>query len=368
MVIMDDGFGGRPAPPKFDFQTDVENQIIYGEIGFGYVEPEELQRQKEFDLFLRSEIGFSYVEPEELQRQEKEREAKQIIEQSGYLQNSQLPENSDLLRNATKALAEAIRHFCETGERVEMQDSNLQVLLGRYIKEKEQQEFQRQKDAIDKMSAHEISQKYSFVKQLNPYQGIDATNVHLRRYVISRYYEQLQNEAPKSPSLQNDPSYRYHQQLAQSGVDPATGEKASPAQIAHSQAVMASMVLSPFAQSLSLAYNYPIHKKDTKPTDEAPKYTPPSGGGGVTNTFVKNDKTITMGHGGRRQEIMNKLGLNYLEVEEAIANHVSTQNLNIGNNAHQYIEVNGTTIQYRPFVLPDGTINVGTYFVPGTKK
>jgi hypothetical protein len=28
------------------------------------------------------------------------------------------------------------------------------------------------------------------------------------------------------------------------------------------------------------------------------------------------------------------------------------------------VTVNGTTIQYRAYTLPDGTINVGTYYVP----
>ncbi len=98
--------------------------------------------------------------------------------------------------------------------------------------------------------------------------------------------------------------------------------------------------------------------------DDVPKYTPPKGGGGITNTIIKNGKTITFGHGGRRD--VGVQGFNYGEVEDLIANHVSQKSLNIGHNAPVYIPYEGKIIEYRPYLREDnGIINIGTYIIRG---
>jgi RHS repeat-associated protein len=70
---------------------------------------------------------------------------------------------------------------------------------------------------------------------------------------------------------------------------------------------------------------------------------------------------ITFGHGARHLE---GSGLSQAAVESAIENAIRA----IPNSGSHWgwVQVNGQWIQYRAFVLPDGTINVGTYVrVPG---
>jgi len=71
---------------------------------------------------------------------------------------------------------------------------------------------------------------------------------------------------------------------------------------------------------------------------------------------------ITFGHGARHLE---GSGLSQAAVESAIEGAVRAAP-NAGTRWGCWVQVNGQWIQYRAFVLPDGTINIGTYVrVPG---
>jgi RHS repeat-associated protein len=92
------------------------------------------------------------------------------------------------------------------------------------------------------------------------------------------------------------------------------------------------------------------------------EYTTPAGGGGNTASLTINGQKITVGHGGRH---LNGTDLSIAQVNNAIANDVINQTLQPGVVNKFQININGITLEYRAFLLPDGTINIGTYFVPG---
>jgi hypothetical protein len=71
--------------------------------------------------------------------------------------------------------------------------------------------------------------------------------------------------------------------------------------------------------------------------------------------------TIKSAHGARHLE---GTGLGSEAVESAITRHVqaSTQGASQTGSFWGRVTVEGQTIEYRAFTLPDGTINVGTYY------
>jgi hypothetical protein len=89
-------------------------------------------------------------------------------------------------------------------------------------------------------------------------------------------------------------------------------------------------------------------------------YQAPAAGGGVSSSINLNGKTVDFGHGGRHLE---GAGLNIDIVQQAIANEVSTLNLNVGSSYEGVVSVNNVAITYRAFGRSEGVINVGTYFV-----
>ncbi|NYE21562.1 RHS repeat-associated core domain-containing protein [Microbacterium immunditiarum] len=73
---------------------------------------------------------------------------------------------------------------------------------------------------------------------------------------------------------------------------------------------------------------------------------------------------ITFGHGARHLE---GTGLSVEEVESTILQRVKTAASQATPETGSFwgrIQIRGTTIEYRAYTLPDGTINVGTYYVP----
>jgi RHS repeat-associated protein len=76
---------------------------------------------------------------------------------------------------------------------------------------------------------------------------------------------------------------------------------------------------------------------------------------------------VTFGHGFRHLE---GTGMSEGAVETAITQQVRSSGVNAGSH-WGWVQVEGKWIQYRGFLLPDGTINVGTYFPvsgPGAPK
>ncbi|MGT2964062.1 hypothetical protein [Streptococcus acidominimus] len=88
-------------------------------------------------------------------------------------------------------------------------------------------------------------------------------------------------------------------------------------------------------------------------------YKAPKGGGGTTSTIIKGDKTITFGHGARHFEDIPNIDVS--DVENAIAEHVFKNPPKIGESPRVKINVNGQIVEYRPYNLGDGRINIGTY-------
>jgi hypothetical protein len=73
---------------------------------------------------------------------------------------------------------------------------------------------------------------------------------------------------------------------------------------------------------------------------------------------------ITFGHPARHLE---GTGLSADKVESTILEHVTTAVTHSANETGSFwgrVNISGTTIEYRAYTLPDGTINVGTYYVP----
>lgn len=50
-------------------------------------------------------------------------------------------------------------------------------------------------------------------------------------------------------------------------------------------------------------------------------------------------------------------------MNNAVANDVVNRTLQIGVVNKFQINIDGIILEYRVFVLPDGTINIGTYFI-----
>lgn len=74
--------------------------------------------------------------------------------------------------------------------------------------------------------------------------------------------------------------------------------------------------------------------------------------------------TVTFGHGARH---LKGTGLNQAEVEAAIQSDIESTVKNATQPTTNFwgrVTVNGQTIEYRAYTLPDTTVNVGTYYVP----
>ncbi len=89
------------------------------------------------------------------------------------------------------------------------------------------------------------------------------------------------------------------------------------------------------------------------------EYKPPTGGGGITDTFNIGGKTVTYGHGARHLE---GTGLGINQVNEALANEVAKVHPGTGQFYKGQVSIGGITIEYTSFGVSDGVINIGTYY------
>jgi len=74
--------------------------------------------------------------------------------------------------------------------------------------------------------------------------------------------------------------------------------------------------------------------------------------------------TVTYGHGARH---LAGTSLNQGDVEAAINRDIQTGVKNATQPTGNFwgrVNVGGQTVEYRAFTLPNGTINVGTYYIP----
>lgn len=91
------------------------------------------------------------------------------------------------------------------------------------------------------------------------------------------------------------------------------------------------------------------------------QYSPPKGGGGITDTIQVGDTTVTFGHGGRHLVGTN---LTTSQVNPVIANDVVARNLPVGTfSPTGQVSVGGQIIIYTAKVLSNVLINIGTYHI-----
>ena len=95
-----------------------------------------------------------------------------------------------------------------------------------------------------------MTSKYPYLNNVSPYQGYSSLNARERDYIISRYQQLLQKSRPKPPSILDDPSYAYYSAIARTGIDPITGKKVSPAEIANAKLQMNVLAVAPIVQSV----------------------------------------------------------------------------------------------------------------------
>ncbi len=88
-------------------------------------------------------------------------------------------------------------------------------------------------------------------------------------------------------------------------------------------------------------------------------YKIPEGGGEITDIIKVGDLEVSFGHGGRHLEGVN---LSIQDVNQAIANDVTTKHSGIGQFYKGQININGVTIEYTSYGVENGLINVGTYY------
>ena len=90
------------------------------------------------------------------------------------------------------------------------------------------------------------------------------------------------------------------------------------------------------------------------------QYTPPAGGGGVTNSYQVGDTTVDFGHGGRHIDTNNT---NISDIENAIAHDVVNRPPSYGQatSVNNFV-YRGQTLYYSYFTRGFSRINVGTYY------
>lgn len=88
-------------------------------------------------------------------------------------------------------------------------------------------------------------------------------------------------------------------------------------------------------------------------------YTPPVGGGGVTERIAVGNVEVSFGHGGRHLE---GTGLAPEAINRAIANDVAAKGIEAGEFYKGQISFDGVKIEYTSYGVKDNWINVGTYY------
>lgn len=90
--------------------------------------------------------------------------------------------------------------------------------------------------------------------------------------------------------------------------------------------------------------------------------TLPGMGGKVTNVLIRGNVKITFKHGDRHAI---EMGLDPAVIESAIADdiqRIGVQGIReMGNGAGVDLVVDGTKLKYKPYVIDDNNVNVGTY-------
>ena len=88
-------------------------------------------------------------------------------------------------------------------------------------------------------------------------------------------------------------------------------------------------------------------------------YTPPKGGGGVTDVIEVNGRTVCFGHGGRH---LKQTPLTVSEVNKILAVQVSEIQLDVGQFFKGRVSIKGIELEYTAYGIKDGVVKVGTYY------
>lgn len=91
-------------------------------------------------------------------------------------------------------------------------------------------------------------------------------------------------------------------------------------------------------------------------------YTPPSGGGGISNSIFANGIRVDFGHGAR-----HLTGYNISDIESHIANDVVTKPGSYAHSSREYLDYYGRRLEYRYYTRSSDHIFVGTYFFTNRK-
>ncbi|WP_228025815.1 RHS repeat-associated core domain-containing protein [Streptococcus ruminantium] len=175
---------------------------------------------------------------------------------------SRTREAANIARNWTKSLEETITHVCTTAERwvqsVTTNKTNIRVVDFHKIEEANKYGLTvAEKTKIDTLNLNELGQRYPYLRSINPYQGVSASDVQSRPYIISRYNQLLLESQPKPLSIKDNLVYAYYDQIISTGVNPYTGKKATELELIQARIGQTSIIVGPIVDAFAAGYGYP---------------------------------------------------------------------------------------------------------------
>ncbi len=181
---------------------------------------------------------------------------------TGSKGKAKLREAQNLFKNWGKALEETLKHVCNP-QTAKGKDSgsrnkpNISVSDFRKIEEANKYGLTvAEKAKIDDMNLAQLTNTYSFLNNVTPYQGYSVSNAKERDYIIARYRKLMSESQPKPPSIKDNPLYNYYNQIILTGVDPHTGRKVSNLELTQAIAGQSALIAGPFVDAASLGYGY----------------------------------------------------------------------------------------------------------------
>ncbi|WP_449450414.1 RHS repeat-associated core domain-containing protein, partial [Streptococcus suis] len=181
---------------------------------------------------------------------------------TGSKGKAKLREAQNLFKNWGKALEETLKHVCNP-QTTKGKDSgsrnkpNISVADFRKIEEANKYGLTvAEKAKIDDMNLAQLTNTYSFLNNVTPYQGYSVSNAKERDYIIARYRKLMSESQPKPPSIKDNPLYNYYNQIILTGVDPHTGRKVSNIELTQAIAGQSALIAGPFVDAASLGYGY----------------------------------------------------------------------------------------------------------------
>ncbi|MGT2716673.1 DNRLRE domain-containing protein [Streptococcus respiraculi] len=291
-------------------------------------------------------------------------------------------EAANLTVNWTKALGHTLRHVCSPKSTKGKDDGKTKRLTSRQLQ-----------DLVNKAHAGDMSAVNALAGNFNISDGV-GTSKRTKAQIAADNQHVWDNTVRDFKILGGEVTGWYNAKRLWTGKDPVTGDKSNrlvaAVGLAFDVATYAFSVvkLGKFAtvtkaidtvddvSDATKAYRASKGLKTADTVDDVgdvrrgldvganPKvYSPPKGGGGVSDVILKGGNTFTFGHGGRH---INGTTLPIEQVQRAIVEHANKNLPRLGEGAvSQFIEIEGKTIEYRIFNRGNGKYNIGTYFIKG---